>query len=117
MTTMEDLYPLPFSVEEFRARNDAVRRRMQEAGVDVLLLTSPENIYYLSGYHSLGYFTFQMMFLPVDGEPFILTRYLNTDTVRIMAWFDNVEGYQDTENVFDATWRALPARMMPGFSR
>lgn len=107
MTTMEELYPLPFPVAEFRARCDAVRERMQAAGIDVLLLTSPENIYYLSGYHSLGYFTFQMMFLPVDRDPFILTRYLNTDTVRIMAWFDDVEGYQDTENVFDATWRCL----------
>ena len=39
-----------FSREEYRRRLDLVRRRMEKAGIDLLYVTNPDHICYLSGY-------------------------------------------------------------------
>ncbi len=46
---------LPFSNAEFRQRLENVRREMARQKIDLLYLTSPESIYYLSGYRALWY--------------------------------------------------------------
>ncbi len=43
---------IPFPREEYRERLNKLRSRMDAAGVDVLLLSSPEAIYWLHGYRS-----------------------------------------------------------------
>ena len=41
-----------FSREEFRRRLDTVRKRMSDAGIDLLYVTNPDHICYLSGYQA-----------------------------------------------------------------
>ncbi len=41
---------LGFSTEEYSARLNAIRRRMADAEIDLLWLTAPESLYYVSGY-------------------------------------------------------------------
>lgn len=41
---------LPFKVDEYRQRLDRVRARMAGDGLDLLWLTSPESLHYVSGY-------------------------------------------------------------------
>lgn len=98
---------LPFSTEEYRERLGKVRAAMQEAGVESLLLTAPENIYYLTGYHTLGYFTFQMLIVPLSQEPILLTRHLNVENALATSWLGRVEGYRDTEDPDEATYSVL----------
>ena len=47
MRTPRELY---FRLEEYQQRLDALRTRMVRKGVDVMLIHTPENLYYLSGY-------------------------------------------------------------------
>ncbi len=46
---------LPFTTEEYRDRARRVRERMRERDVDVLFVTSPPNLYYLTGFESIWY--------------------------------------------------------------
>jgi Xaa-Pro aminopeptidase len=46
---------LPFSLEEYANRLTSVRQRMAEANIDVLYLTAPESMYYLTGYRACWY--------------------------------------------------------------
>jgi Xaa-Pro aminopeptidase len=46
---------LPFTEPEYRDRARRVRARMAERGVDVLLVTSPPNLCYLTGFESIWY--------------------------------------------------------------
>ncbi len=46
---------LPFPAEEYRDRARRVRERMRERGVDVLFVTSPPNLCYLTGFESVWY--------------------------------------------------------------
>ncbi len=46
------LRDLPFEDAEYRARQDRVRRRMDAAGLDLLLVSDPSDICYLTGYNT-----------------------------------------------------------------
>jgi Xaa-Pro aminopeptidase len=46
---------LPFPPEEYRDRARRVRERMRERGVEVLFVTSPPNLCYLTGFESVWY--------------------------------------------------------------
>jgi Xaa-Pro aminopeptidase len=48
--------PLPFDDAEYRRRVTAVREEMVRRGVDVLYVTSPPNLYYLTGFESIWYY-------------------------------------------------------------
>jgi len=45
----------PFSDAEYRGRARRVRDEMARRGVDVLLVLSPPNLYYLTGFESIWY--------------------------------------------------------------
>ena len=46
---------LPFPISEYRDRAERVRARMREREVDVLFVTSPANLCYLTGFESIWY--------------------------------------------------------------
>ncbi len=98
---------LPFSVEEYRSRLEKVRAQMAAAGVEVMLTTVPENICYLTGYHTLGYFTYQILVVSLDRPPILLTRAMNMEKAQVDSCLEHIEGYADTEDPDDATHRVL----------
>lgn len=98
---------LPFSRQEYAARLYRVRQRMAAAGVETLLTTVPENIYYLTGYSTLGYFTYQVLILSLDRDPILVTRALNVEKARVDSCLEHIESYRDTEDPDEATYRVL----------
>lgn len=70
---------------EHDARLDAVREAMESAGLTALLLTSPEDIYYLAGVNHLGYFAVTLLVLPVEGAPLLVARAMERATVQVQA--------------------------------
>ncbi len=55
---------------------------MRERDLRALCLVGPENIYYLTGLDHQGYFAFTLLVLPLRGEPLLLTRGMERETVR-----------------------------------
>ena len=56
-----------FSREDYAQRQDRVRRRLEELGLDGLLLFKIEDMYWLCGYESDGFCIFGCMFIGADG--------------------------------------------------
>ncbi|MDA0676003.1 MAG: aminopeptidase P family N-terminal domain-containing protein, partial [Proteobacteria bacterium] len=81
MAAIKSSRKLPFDIKEYRQRLARVRKNMEKAGADVMLVTAPENIYYLLGYHTVGYFSFQVLIVALDRDPIMLARGLNTTQV------------------------------------
>ncbi len=102
-----DKKDLFFSIEEYHGRLAKLREAMQSRGVEVLLSFTPENIYYLSGYQTPGYYTYQCAIVPLEGDPIMFTRYLEETNVRGLSWIDTRAYYNDNQNPVDETIRTL----------
>ena len=72
---------LAFSPEEYIRRYDTLQESMARLGLDALLVRGPENITYVIGYETPGYYKYHCVILPKGGEPVFLVRdfeWLNT---------------------------------------
>ena len=54
--------PTHFSTKEMQARRKAVVTRLDELGLDGLLMFKQESMYYLTGYDSFGFSLFFLWF-------------------------------------------------------
>ncbi len=104
---MTDEQALVFSVEEFKERIKRVRQAMEKAGLDLLLVHTPENIYYLTGYRTPGYYTYQCCIVPLESDAIMLTRFMEEGNVMAQTWIENRVTYQDTEDPVEVTTRTL----------
>jgi Xaa-Pro aminopeptidase len=89
---------LIFSMSEFGRRLAAVRAELAERALDGLIVTTPENLFYLSGHQTPGYYYFQALVLPSEGEPFMVTRLLEDTNVQSRTWLELSRPYADTED-------------------
>ena len=87
-----------FTLEEYQGRLDALRRRMEERGIDVLLVNSPENLYYLSGYQTPGYYWYQTLIVTMDREPVFITRLNEESNIEPQSWVEDSRPYEDHED-------------------
>jgi Xaa-Pro dipeptidase len=72
----------PFSAAEFKARLKNVRKAMAKRGLDGMLISSPENIFYLTGLNYQGYFAYQLLLVPLSGRPALITRAMEAAIIR-----------------------------------
>src|SRR5687768_4981434 len=98
---------LPFSLDEYRQRLDAVRAGMAQRGIDVALVSIPENIYYLTGYTTLGYYMYQVLMLPLDGEPLLLTYREERINVDRLSWLERHVDYSVVDDPIEVTVDAV----------
>jgi len=78
-------FGLPFELAEYDDRMARTKAAMEKAGLDLLLVTSPENIYWLTGYRTTGYYVYQILLLPLDGTPQFVTSRLEHECVRALS--------------------------------
>src|ERR1700730_8082865 len=67
--------------------------------VDTLLVHIPENICYLTGLRSCGYYMYQCLVVPVSGECFLVMRLLESTNVEGgQSWIRDFVAYRDFAN-------------------
>src|SRR3546814_4778179 len=69
------------SGQEYDTRLAAVRAFMLERRLDAVLLSAPENIFYLTGLDHWGYFAPHMLIVPLQGEVVLVTRAMERVTI------------------------------------
>lgn len=86
-----------FEPEEYATRIAATRRAMDRAGIDVLLVTCPQNMNYLTGYDGWSFYTHQMVALAQDSGPVWIGRAWDKACVRLTTSLpeDDIVGYAD----------------------
>ncbi|MEM7222550.1 MAG: Xaa-Pro peptidase family protein [Pseudomonadota bacterium] len=92
-----------FEPEELQGRQAQARAALDAAGHDLLIVTSPENIFWLTGQQTPGYYTFQALFFPSQAEPFFLIRQLEALNCQANSYIEDVTTYQDDETPAQAT--------------
>jgi len=98
---------LPFPIEEFEGRLARVRQALATQGLDALVVTTPENIYYLSGYQTPGYYCYQCLIVPADQTPVHITRCQEETNVKARSWIDRSTSYLDHEDPIELTAATL----------
>lgn len=104
---------LAFPEAIYADRLKTVQAELERRGLSGGLLFDPENMYWLTGYQTIGYFTFQTMFVPLEGKPAIVARAVNRDLAlahRTIAGFEAIADTADSVDVLSGFLnRALPA--------
>ena len=77
---------LAFPIGEYHDRLARARAAMRAGEIDVLVVTGPENICYLSGYHTTGYHVFQCLIVPAEREPLFVVRNIELGNVHARSW-------------------------------
>ena len=87
-----------FPEAEYAERQARARVAVRTAGHEGLIVTGPENIYWLTGRQTAGYFAFQALVVPVEGDPVLLVRQLELPGAVANTWLDKIVAYQDGED-------------------
>ncbi|MGO8911332.1 MAG: M24 family metallopeptidase [Bradyrhizobium sp.] len=90
-----------FAKGEYDTRTALARDLLAKAGIDVMIVTGPENIFYLTGQQTPGYYTFQALVLPVDGAPVFVIRQLEYFNFVANTFISDAEVYQDGDAPVD----------------
>jgi Xaa-Pro dipeptidase len=114
MAELSEAGDLAFSEDEYRQRLDAVRRRMAERGLGACLISTPENIFYLTGLDHWGYFAPHVLLVPAAGEMVLVTRAMEKVTIGQQVRNAEFRGHEDHETAADVALRLLRDR---GFAK
>ena len=97
----------PFTVAEYAARVAAVRATLQERELDALVVSSPENIFYLTGLSHQGHFAFTALVLKAEDKCLLVARAMERHTLAAQVPDCEHVPFDDGENPADAVARAI----------
>jgi Xaa-Pro dipeptidase len=89
---------LPFAPEEYRSRIRKTQEAMDHRGMELLLVTDPANMNYLTGYDGWSFYVHQGVVVALDeAQPFWFGREQDSNGARLTSWLpdDCIFGYPD----------------------
>jgi len=87
-----------FKKSEFIERMNDTKARMQDLEIEVLLITNPANINYLSGYDGYSFYAIQGLLVQLNREePIWIGRGIDANGARLTTWMqeENIKAYND----------------------
>ena len=91
----------PFTDAELERRVAATRNQMAARGLDMIMLSSPENIFYLIGLDHWGYFAPTVLIVPATGDLTLITRGMEKVVIRNQVRNATFIGHTDSETAAD----------------
>ncbi|HJK90623.1 MAG TPA: ectoine hydrolase [Polyangiaceae bacterium LLY-WYZ-15_(1-7)] len=104
---MRDRDDMTFPMEEYQRRLTELRQRMEKRLLDAVIISDPENLMYLTDYQTTGYSYFQALVVPLDDEPFMITRELEESNVHARTWVEKTRPFADTGDAIQMLYSAL----------
>ena len=99
-----------FDKSEFEMRLRNTRAAMQTRGIDVLILHSAPNIYYLCGHHSLNLWDYQCLIVPLEKQPVMVLWQFERGRFEASGQNAELELYATHADPVQATRDALTKR-------
>jgi Xaa-Pro dipeptidase len=87
-----------FDVSEYQSRIKRTKESMQERGIDVLIVSQPANMNYLTGYDGWSFYVHQAVVVSLDqDEPMWLGRGMDANGARLTTFLsgDSIREYAD----------------------
>src|SRR3569832_1417878 len=88
---------LKFSRGEYAERRAKTQKAMEAKGVDLLIVSDPSNMAWLTGYDGWSFYTHQGVLLALDGEPVWWGRGMDARGAErtVFMALNNIVGYPD----------------------
>ena len=96
---MSEKAPPIFDLAEYYARLANVKRKMSDAGIEVLLSSNPANMNHLTGYDSWSYYVHQLAVVCLEApRPLWIGREMDVSGAEATAWIeaDDIHAYPTT---------------------
>ncbi len=100
---------LAFSEATYAERLALVQTDLRRKTMAGAVLFDPENIYWLTGYQTIGYFTFQAVYVPLSGKPVVITRVVNRDLALALPTIADAVCIFDTQDHIETLQQYLKA--------
>ena len=86
-----------FEKEEYEIRISKVRKSMDEKNIEVLIVTDPSNMAWLTGYDGWSFYVHQCVVLSLEDEPFWYGRGMDANGAKLTVFMqhENIMGYPD----------------------
>ena len=84
-----------------------IQHFLQRENLDAAFITTPDNVFYVSGFHSdpherlLGVMVFK------DAEPFVICPLMEVPDVKAAGWSFEAVGHEDTDDAWDIVLEAV----------
>lgn len=98
---------LPFSEAEYERRLSAVRGELAALNADAFVSFTPENIYYLTGHDTPGYYFYQACVVTSNVMPVNVLRRIEASNTEWRSWSRRVVIYEDRDDPVEATLALL----------
>jgi len=98
---------MTFPFEEYERRLSELRVRIAQRHLDAVVITDPENIMYMTDYQTTGYSFFQALVVPLEQEPFMITRAMEESNIIARTWVERTRPYPDTGDAIQMLVDAL----------
>ncbi len=103
---------LPFPIREYQHRIATVRDRMKKENIDILLVRKPEDIRYLTNFHTIGDSDNQTLIIDAETEPAFHCRLLEARLIEKLTWvgewysqLDGADPLHSLETVLEKRFR------------
>ena len=87
-----------FSITEYKNRLKETKEKMEERGIEVLLVTDPANMNYLTGFDAWSFYVHQLLIVMIDEEePIWFGRGIDESAAKFTTWLkdENIISYHD----------------------
>lgn len=100
---------MSFQESEFKTRLSKVQNEIKARGLDLMLIHTPENIFYLTGHHSAGYYMYHCLVVHPTKSPVLVIRYGEVGNAMVFSALtkDDLCIYDDTDSPLDKTIEAI----------
>jgi Xaa-Pro dipeptidase len=97
----------PFTDDELTRRVAAARKEMASRSLDLILLSAPEQVFYLTGLDHWGYFAPHVLMVPADGDLVLVTRAMEHVVIRNQVRNATFIGHTDSETAAELVIKHL----------
>ncbi|MBB4284624.1 ectoine hydrolase DoeA [Roseospira goensis] len=116
MSPVSPVAPARFSREEYARRLTKTRQAMAAAGLDLLIVTDPSNMNWLTGYDGWSFYVHQGVVLPIDEDPLWFGRGQDANGARLTSWLPEARIVAYPDHYVQSTERH-PKQVLAGLLR
>lgn len=89
---------------------EEIQQYLERESLDAAFITTPDNVFYVSGFHSNPHERLLGVMVFKDAEPFLISPLMEVPDVKAAGWSFEAIGHEDTDDAWDIVKQAVQKR-------